>query len=95
MMNKIIILITLALGGCASTTPPPVPPVITQRVEVPVPVKCAPMLGPEPMYPAEGEYAAAPDIFEAVKLYKRDRLLRVGRDAEKSAVIRGCSGDGH
>ena len=80
------------LAACSAQTPPPVPQVITQRVEVPVPVKCSPDLGPDPDYISAMEFATAPDIFAAVILYKRDRLMRIARDAEKTAALRGCAG---
>lgn len=91
-MNRSWLLLCALLAGCGAQTPAPVPQVTIQRVEVPVPVKCSPDLGPEPDYISAMDFAAAPDIFAAVILYKRDRLLRIARDAEKTAALKVCAG---
>jgi len=85
-------LLALLLIGCAT---PPTPPVrvVTQEVKVAVPVPCAPRLGPEPDYPdTEAALLAAPNIFERVKLLVAGRLLRIQRDAEKTAALNECRG---
>lgn len=80
------------LAACSAQTPAPVAQVITQRVDVPVLVKCLPMLGDDPSYVTDMQFAGAPDIFAAVILYKQDRLIRVARLAEVEAALHGCTG---
>lgn len=75
------------LGGCATTIPQP-----PKTVEVPVPVRCAPALGPEPAYPDTDAAlkAKAGDPFAQVQLLTEGRLLRIQRDLEKSAALLAC-----
>ncbi|MDR3507603.1 MAG: hypothetical protein P4L64_06860 [Caulobacteraceae bacterium] len=87
------ILLSLALGACA--TAPPDRAVAVRTVEVPVAVRCQPNLGPEPAYPDTDEaLKAAPDLFARVRLLLAGRLMRMGRDAEKSAALQACAGQG-
>jgi hypothetical protein len=79
-----------ACVGNPREIPPAIASVEVQRVEIPVPVKCQPEIGAGPMYVAESEFRAVPDIFEAIKLYKRDRLLRIGREGELLAALKEC-----
>src|SRR5579862_8828983 len=86
-------LLALALlSGCASG-PAQTPPVQVRTVEIPTPVRCAPDLGPEPDYPdTDAALRAAPDLFSRVQLLVAGRLLRIARDAEKSAALAQCAG---
>lgn len=85
----------LALGlmsACASA--PSSPPRLEVRpVAAPIPVRCTPNLGPEPDYPdTDSALQAAPDLFARVRLLVAGRLMRIARDAEKSAALQACAG---
>ena len=68
-------------------------PAAVRTVEVPVPVTCTPALGPEPAYPdTDAALAAAPDLFARVRLLVAGRLMRIARDAEKTAALAACAG---
>lgn len=54
----------------------PEPRIEVREVRIPVPVACA----------------AAPDVFEGVKLLKAGRLLRQARERELEAALAGCAG---
>jgi hypothetical protein len=80
------------LSACANRpTPTLTPKVVTQRVDVPVAIRCAADPGPEPQYVDTPEALRA-----ATDLYARVRLLLAGRDqrdarlAELSAALAGC-----
>lgn len=90
-MRTAAVLAILSLAACQTMPERPPPIVVTQKIEVPVPVPCAPDLGPEPDYVTDAEFMAAPDIFQAVLLYKRDRLISHARLAELAAALNGCS----
>ena len=93
MIRRLAVLFSCAiLTGCASTPAPPAA-IVTQPVDTPVPVRCAPDLGPEPAYPdTDAALRAAPDLFRRVQLLVAGRLLRIARDAEKSAALAQCAG---
>ena len=78
----------LALVGCATQGAPRVQ---TKTVDIPVPVHCHPILGPEPAY-ADSDAAlhAAPDIYQWVRAMAEGRLQRIQRDIEKSAALQAC-----
>ena len=91
-MTRLLIACLLALGACAPR-PAPEPIVRTVEVRVPVPVPCRPDVGPEPVYADSPEaLAAAPDVFEAMKLRIAGRDQRRGREAVLSAALAGCAG---
>jgi hypothetical protein len=80
-------------GACATTGEPPAPHVMVHTVPVPVPVRCTPNLGPEPLYPdTDAALRAAPNLFARVKLLVAGRLMRIQRDAEKTAALQACAG---
>lgn len=81
----------LVLAACSATAPEP--RIETKIVEVAVPVPCKPNLGPDPVYPDTDEaLRSAPNLFERVKLLAAGRLMRIARDAEKSAALDKCAG---
>jgi len=92
------ILIVLVVGAaflvmvtaCASrNTPEPV--IVTQRVEVPISVPCAADPGPDPAPIATAAaIAAAPGIFEPVKLLLAEIEQLRARNAELKAANQGC-----
>lgn len=82
----------LALAAC-STAPPAAPePIIrTVQVLVPVPVRCAPAIGPAPEYPDTAEAILnAPDVAERARLYGAGRPLRVQTERELRAALAEC-----
>lgn len=84
----------LLLAGC-ETAPPPVPEprIVTVEIPVPTPVQCRPNIGPEPDYPdTDAALAAAPNLFERVKLIVAGRLMRIARERELNAALRECRG---
>lgn len=82
----------LALGGCAHNVAK-VRPVEYREVKVAVPVRCDPKLGPEPDYPdTDARLKAATDDFDWVKRLVAGRLMRIARDAEKTAALAACAG---
>lgn len=84
------LLILFWLASC--TTPPPIPAIVTQPVNIAIPVKCAPDIGPDPAYPSAQSIANAPDIFQQVKLLVADRIMRIAREAELLTAIKECVG---
>lgn len=85
----------LCTAGCGTTGG--IPLIQPQIVKVAVPVPCPALkkLGPEPTYPDTPQaLKAAPNIFERLKLLLAGRLLRIERDAEKSAVLAACDTGG-
>lgn len=80
----------ILFAGCATSGPRPIE---YREVQVAVPVKCVPKLGPEPDYPdTDAKLAAATDDFDWVKRLAAGRLMRIARDLEKSAALAGCAG---
>jgi len=78
----------LGLAGCATRGPERV---VTQTVDVPVPVHCHPVLGPEPDYAdSDAALKAAPDDVHWVADLLKGRLQRIQRDVEKSAALTAC-----
>ena len=88
------LLAALLVAGCGSMpAPASEPAIVTKTVEVPVPVKCRPDLGPEPRYPDnDAALRGAADLFERVKLLLAGRELRIARDGEKTAALAQCRG---
>ncbi|CAN5127916.1 hypothetical protein BH10PSE4_BH10PSE4_04950 [soil metagenome] len=84
------VLMSGLLAGCSATSREP--PIKIQIVKVPVPVACAPDLGPEPSYPDTPEaLQAAPNIFERVKLLLAGRIERQQRLAVLGAALKACA----
>lgn len=78
----------LLVYGCAT----PEPRVVYQKVEVPIFQPCKPTLSPEPDYPTTHKPVAT-DIFEQMKTLLAERDLRIARDLEQAAALKGCAGD--
>lgn len=90
-MRLPLILAAVFLTACASTPPRTI--ITTVPVNVAVPVRCNPMIGPQPMYPDTTDaLRSAPDIFERVKLILAGRDLRDAREIELSKALAGCEG---
>jgi hypothetical protein len=82
----------MTLSACAGG-PAPEPHIEAVTVPVAVPVRCRPDLGLEPAYPdTEAALRAAPDLYGRVRLLVAGRLLRIARDARKTAALAACAG---
>lgn len=89
-MTRFVVLLALALAGCATA---PEPKIETRIVEVPVVVKCAVTIPAEPDYPdTKTATDAAPGIFAKVKLLLAGRELREAYKNEVKAALIGCTG---
>ena len=93
---KKIIFTCLMLCGCGgrSVLPPPAPIIQTQVVHVATPVACPALakLGPEPTYDDNAAaLAAAPDIFEQVRLLLQGRIQRTQRISSYIAARTACT----
>jgi hypothetical protein len=76
----------------ACATHPAEPILKTVEVKVPVAVSCPDKRAPAPTYPDTAEaLAAAPDLFERVKLLLAGRTLRAERLKEDDGQIAACS----
>ena len=85
------VVLTLGLVSACASAPPP--RIEVRPVAAPIPVRCTPNLGPEPAYPdTDAALQAAPDLFARVRLLVAGRLMRIARDAEKSAALQACAG---
>jgi hypothetical protein len=79
-------------SGCATSGPPPVQ---TQRVDVAVPVRCDPDIGPQPAYPdSDVALRAASGLFDRVRLMVAGRLMRMEREGELNAGLTACEAGG-
>lgn len=88
-MFKIIVL-SLALYACATTTPP-APQIITQEVRIPIPTPCNPSLRPEPAYPdTDAALASATNALSATRDLLIGRRMRNDRINEIMAALAAC-----
>lgn len=82
----------LVLPACAPTKPQE-PRIVTQIVQVPVPVRCDPQLGPEPDYPdTDAALLANPEIFVLAQILSAGRILRKAWSAKQAAALQECRG---
>lgn len=81
-------LCSLSLAGCAT----PEPRIVYRDKLVPIVQPCKPQLSPEPDYPTT-QKPVATDIFEQMKTLLAERDLRIARDLEQTAALKGCAGD--
>lgn len=88
-MRRLFWIPALALAACAAR---PADPILkTVEVKLPVPVACPDRRAPQPNYPDTAEaLAAAPDLFERVKLLLAGRELRDQRLKEDEGQVRAC-----
>lgn len=89
----VIAIVGLGLAGCATDGGPPQPVVQIKQVPVPVPVRCSPYIGPEPIYPdTDAALKAAPDLVTWGKDLEAGRALRIARDKTKTDALGACEG---
>lgn len=86
-INKLGLLLVVLLAGCA--TPTPVIKVVTQTVEVPVPVACKEELPPVPDY-CFFKLAEGHSIFDKTRCLLSDRKLSEGYELELAAKLKAC-----
>ena len=93
-MRALMIPALLVLASCSTTSAErPEPEVRTVEIKVPVVQPCPALeaLGPSPDYPdSDTALAAAPNLYERVKLLIAGRLLRMTREANMSAIVQAC-----
>lgn len=78
-----------AMAGCAHTSPRPVE---YRETKVVVAQRCSPNLGPEPDYPdTDAKLKVATDDFDWVKRLVAGRIMRIARDAQKTAALATCA----
>jgi len=77
----------LTLAGCAHA---PEPAVQVQRIEVPVPVKCAVAVDRPTLADTAEALMAAPDIFALARLIMAGRIQRDAYIAKLEAAASGC-----
>lgn len=83
----------LLLAGCAHPIERPDPIIQVREVKVPVVQPCPALeaLGAAPAYPdTDAALAAAPNLFERVKLLLAGRVLRAQREASVAATVAAC-----
>lgn len=87
-MRRVGLLLPILATACASVAQPSTK---TIRVEVPIPVRCALPIGPDPDYADDKEdLAAAPNLFAKVQLLLAGRAQRMAREIELKAAVAGC-----
>lgn len=83
-----------ALGACSHAVQSRPEPIIrTVEVKVPVVQPCPALeaLGPSPAYPdSDAALAAAPNLYERVKLLLAGRVLRITREGNVAAIVQAC-----
>ena len=93
-MKALALIPLLALAACATgPRTPPEPIIRTVEVKVPVVQPCPALeaLGPPPAYPDnDAALAAAPNLYERVKLLLAGRVLRMTREANMAAIVQAC-----
>ena len=88
---RLVLIACLALAACQSN--PFTPQVVVKEVQIPVPERCKPDIGPEPNYPdTDAALKASPDLFNRTQRLLAGRLMRIARDQVKSAALAGCAG---
>ena len=87
-MNKLCIVVLLALSGCASNPSPhvPLPPV---TIKVPVPFSCIDALPEKPRFHSDAELKAMNDFTIAITLLT-ERINREIYEARLETVLDGC-----
>jgi hypothetical protein len=80
-MNKLLLILMLAITGCATTQGPPV------EVKIPVPVKCQTEDPAIPTYRFSPPYSTA---FEAARDLLGDREVALAYENELRTALKSC-----
>jgi len=92
LLPMLALALLAALAACA--TRPAEPLLKPVEVTVPVAIACPARRAPAPAYPdTAAALAAAPDLFERVKLLLAGRVLRDERLKEDEGQVRACGYD--
>ena len=92
-MRRLILALALSATLTACATRPAEPILKTVEVKVPAAIACPDRRAPAPSYPDTADaLAAAPDLFERVKLLLAGRELRDQRLKEDEGQVRACGG---
>ncbi len=85
--KSFLVVAIIMLSSCASTEP--IVRVVTQKVEIPVPVACKALvpIPPEYCFPLLSKDA---DIFEKSKCLLSDRLKSIGYETELLTTLNSC-----
>jgi len=86
-VNKLLLISALLLTGCATTEP--VIKIVTQRVEVPVPVACKEDIPVVPEF-CFNKLSDESDIYTLVQCLLSDRKLNQGYDLVLTAKLKSC-----
>lgn len=82
-MKALVLVLALALAGCASG------PRVPDRVEVPIQVQCKVTVPPEPVW-ATSTLAKDAGIFDQVKALLSERRQRMAYESKLEAAARSC-----
>lgn len=83
-----MVCLSILLFGCGSTPPERV---VTQTVNVPVPVHCKPDIETTVVYPdTDDALRSAVNIFERTKLLVAGRDIRTARILKLETALKGC-----
>lgn len=85
--NLAICALLCMLAGCQ--TPPPVIKVVTNKVEIPIPVPCAQEAPPLPNY-CFGKNTINTDIYSQVQCLLSDRKLSMAYEIDLLAKFNAC-----
>ena len=88
--NNLIIISLLSLSACA--TQEPLVRVVTQKVEIPIPVACVTPLPIKPEYNVP-KLTIDHNMFEKTKAYIADEQLRKGYEKELLVALNSCRQD--
>jgi hypothetical protein len=86
-ISKLFLVLTLVLAGCASQDP--IIRIVTQRVEVPVPVPCKEIAPTPPDY-CFSKLTPDSDIYDKTKCLLSDRANSKGYEIELLAKLNAC-----
>lgn len=89
LLGRVVVLLCAgtALGGCAASRPEPAPRV--ERVEVPVPVRCAVSLPDPPALPTDSLSTDA-DVWAMMQALRAERLTLRAWASGLDAAVRAC-----
>ena len=90
MRGSKFLILTMFIGGCATTQPQETIRYVTQEVKIPIPVKCQTPTPEKPdfSFPKLQEDS---DLFEKVKSLLADRNLNLGYEEKLLTALQSCN----